>query len=78
MISLKSPREIEAMRKSGAIIAGMHIGLRDIIKPGISSWLIEDFCRSYIEEHGGIAAQIGFDGPKILTSQDPEFDAKYL
>ena len=31
MITIKSPREIEGMRKPGAIIAGMHQGLRDII-----------------------------------------------
>ena len=31
------------MRQSGAIIAGMHQGLRDIIKPGISTWEIETF-----------------------------------
>ena len=67
MISIKSPREIEAMRKSGAVIAGMHIGLRDIIKPGISSWVIEAFCRDYIESHGAVAAQIGFEGYEYAT-----------
>ena len=52
MITLKSPREIEEMAKSGAILAGMHIGLREIIKPGISSWEIEKFARKYFKEHG--------------------------
>lgn len=67
MISLKSPREIEAMKKSGAVLAGMHIGLRDIIKPGISSWEIEEFGRHYIESHGAVAEQIGFEGYKYAT-----------
>ena len=67
MISLKSPREIEAMEKSGAILAGMHVGLRSIIKPGISSWEIEEFARRYFKEHGAIAAQIGFEGYKYAT-----------
>ncbi|MDK1725877.1 type I methionyl aminopeptidase [Dellaglioa algida] len=67
MITLKSEREIEEMRASGAIIAGMHKGLRDIIKPGISSWEIETFSRKYIESHGGIAEQIGFEGYKYAT-----------
>lgn len=67
MISLKSPREIEAMRQSGALLAGMHLGLRDIIKPGISSWEIEEFVRDYIESHGAIAAQIGFEGYEYAT-----------
>ena len=51
MITLKSPREIKEMQKSGQILAGMHIGLRDIIKPGISSWEIEKFARKYFKEH---------------------------
>ncbi|MBC6498317.1 M24 family metallopeptidase [Weissella confusa] len=60
--------EIEGMRKSGAIIAGMHQGLRDIIKPGISTWEIEEFSRQYIESHGGRAAQIGFEGYEYATT----------
>ncbi len=64
MITIKSEREIEGMRKSGVIIAGMHKELRNIIKPGISTWEIEEFGRKYIEDHGGRAAQIGFEGFK--------------
>lgn len=67
MITIKSEREIEGMRESGAILAGMHQGLRDIIKPGISSWEIEEFGRHYIESHGAIPEQIGFEGYKYAT-----------
>lgn len=68
MITIKSEREIEGMRKSGAIIAGMHKELRNIIKPGISTWEIEEFGRKYIEDHGGRAAQIGFEGFEFATT----------
>ena len=47
MISLKSPREIRAMEKAGAALAGMHLGLRHIIRPGISCWVIDEFARKY-------------------------------
>ncbi|MBT9672095.1 type I methionyl aminopeptidase [Secundilactobacillus kimchicus] len=67
MITLKSPREIEKMRESGAVLAGVHNGLKEIIKPGISSWDIEKFARHYIEDHGAIAEQIGFEGYKYAT-----------
>lgn len=67
MITLKSPREIEGMRQSGAILAGVHLGLRKLIKPGISTWEIETFARNYIESHGAIASQIGFTGYKYAT-----------
>lgn len=68
MITIKAPREIEGMRKSGAIIAGMHQGLRDIIKPGISTWEIEELSRQYIASHGGRAAQIGFEDYEYATT----------
>lgn len=64
MISLKSPREIRAMEKSGAVLAGMHLGIQKIIRPGISSWVIEEFARDYFKQAGAIAAQIGFEGYK--------------
>ena len=46
MISLKSPREIRAMEKSGAVLAGMHLGIQKIIRPGISSWVIEELLQA--------------------------------
>ncbi|WP_367600482.1 type I methionyl aminopeptidase [Limosilactobacillus fermentum] len=67
MISLKSPREIRAMEKSGAVLAGMHLGIQKIIQPGISSWVIEEFARDYFKQAGAIAAQIGFEGYKYAT-----------
>lgn len=67
MISLKSPREIRAMEKSGAVLAGMHLGIQKIIRPGISSWIIEEFARDYFKQAGAIAAQIGFEGYKYAT-----------
>ncbi len=68
MITLKSPREIREMERSGgAILAGMHLGLRKIIKPGISSWEIEKFARKFFKEHDAIPEQIGFEGYKYAT-----------
>ena len=43
MITLKSPREIEAMRRSGELLASIHIKLRDMIKPGVTTWEIDKF-----------------------------------
>jgi methionyl aminopeptidase len=68
MITLKSEREIDGMKASGAIIAGMHNELKDMIKPGMSTWEIEEFGRNYIESHGARAAQIGFEGFEFATT----------
>jgi len=61
MITLKSQREIDQMAESGAILADVHRHLRSFIKPGITSWDIEEFVRNFIESHNAVAAQIGFD-----------------
>ncbi len=67
MISLKSPREIRAMEVAGAALAGMHIGLQKIVRPGISSWVIEEFARKYFKAAGAKAEQIGFEGYEYAT-----------
>lgn len=67
MITLKSAREIDRMAESGALLADVHKQLRSFIKPGITSWDIEVFVRDYIESHGGIATQIGFEDYKYAT-----------
>ncbi len=67
MITLKSSREIEMMADSGAILASVHRGLRDFIKPGITSWDIELFAHDIIKKNNAIAAQIGFEGYKYAT-----------
>ncbi|UQS86240.1 type I methionyl aminopeptidase [Nicoliella spurrieriana] len=67
MITLKSPREIEKMAESGAILAGVHKGLQKLIKPGLDTWEIEEFADKYIKDHGGYPSEKGFDGYKFAT-----------
>ncbi len=67
MITLKSDREIRGMQKSGAVLAGMHLGLRKIIKPGISSWDIEKFAVRYFAENNAKPEEKGFEGYKYAT-----------
>lgn len=67
MITIKSPREIQLMKESGTLLANVHKELRGFIKEGITTWDIEVFVREYIESHGGVAAQIGFEGYKYAT-----------
>ena len=53
MITLKSKREIDAMEESGALLASIHVQLRDFIKPGVTTWDIDQFVQKKIEEAGG-------------------------
>ncbi len=67
MISLKTQREIELMKQSGEILAGIHVELRDFIKEGVTTNEIDQFVQKRIEEQGAIAAQIGYEGYKYAT-----------
>ncbi|ETO40560.1 Methionine aminopeptidase [Fructilactobacillus florum 8D] len=67
MITLKSAREIELMNESGSVLAGVHRGLRDLIKPGLDTWEIETFANQYIADHQATPSEKGFDGYKFGT-----------
>ena len=67
MVTLKSQREIESMKDSGAILAGIHVLLRDFIKAGVKTNDINQFVHNKIEEAGAVAAQIGFEGYEFAT-----------
>lgn len=67
MITIKSKRELQGMQKSGRVLAAMFEGLRDVIKPGISTWEIEEFAQDFMKKHGGRLSEQGFEGYKYGT-----------
>ena len=62
MITLKSQREIEAMDRAGEFLARIHIGLRDLIKPGLDLWEVEEYVRRCCKEANVLPLQIGVEG----------------
>lgn len=67
MISIKSKSEIEKMIKAGEIISKIHIGLRDFIKPGVTTMEINKFCEDFMKKNGATAKQIGYHGYPYAT-----------
>lgn len=67
MITIKSIRELKGMQASGHLLATMFEGLRDVIKPGISTWDIEEWCQKYVKSKGGRLSEQGFEGYKYGT-----------
>jgi methionyl aminopeptidase len=67
LISLKSPREIAGMAKSGAILAGVHKMLRPKLHDGMDTWEIEKLADDYITAHDAIASEKGVDGYLYAT-----------
>lgn len=62
MITIKSQREIDAMQRAGEVLAGVHMGLRDLIKPGVDMWEVEEYVRKTCKEKNVLPLQIGVDG----------------
>lgn len=67
MIVLKSAREIEQMKEAGKILASVHKQLVKMIKPGVTTWEIEEFVESYLKKNGATPQQKGYRGYKYAT-----------
>ena len=53
-ITIKSPREIELMRESCKRLAEVHQAMEELIKPGITTWEIDEFAEKMIRKMGCI------------------------
>ena len=62
MISLKSPREIEAMRKAGRLTAQARALAGSMVRPGVTTKEIDTAVRRFIESHGAKPSFLGYGG----------------
>ena len=67
MIFIKTPEEIEKMKKAGELLARTHKEIAKIIKPGITTYEIDQFVESFLEENGATAEQKGYKGYQYAT-----------
>ncbi|MBA2626498.1 MAG: type I methionyl aminopeptidase [Gemmatimonadales bacterium] len=75
MITLKSPREIDAMARAGRIVAGTLALMREIVRPGMTTEDLDAAAEKFIRGHDGAVPSFkGLYGfPKTLcTSIDQE------
>ncbi len=61
MIRLKSPFEIDCMRKSGEILRDCLLFLEERVKAGVSTKKLDEFAYEYIKGHGAEPSFLGFD-----------------
>ena len=62
MIIIKSDDEIQIMREAGRVTARILEGLKDYIKPGISTWDIDCFVEDTILKNGMTPSFKGYNG----------------
>ena len=62
MIVIKSPREIELMKKAGHVVALVFEALEGNIKPGMSTQDVADMCEKVIRAHGAYPTFLNYSG----------------
>ena len=66
---IKTPEQIEGIRRSGVINTGVLDAVAAAIRPGMSTQEIDDICMSYCKEHDAIPACLGYEGyPKSVCT----------
>lgn len=67
MITYKSQREIDMMKKAGELLAKAHKEIAKRIKPGVTTWEIEEFVDQFLKKHGATPEQKGYKGYEFAT-----------
>ncbi len=64
---IKTPEQIEGIRRSGKINTGVLDAVAAAIHPGMSTQEIDDICMAYCREHDAIPACLNYEGfPKSV------------
>lgn len=62
MISIKSPREIELMKHAGKIVALAHQEVKKHIRPGVTTYELDQIVEKLIRAHDAIPSFKGYGG----------------
>lgn len=62
MHSLKSAAEIEIMRQAGRMVAEIHRDMKEMVRPGVTTWELDQYAESKIRAGGGLPTFKGYNG----------------
>jgi methionyl aminopeptidase len=62
MVTIKSPREVELMRKAGSIVALAHQEVAKHIRPGVSTKQLDEIIERTIREQNAIPSFLNYNG----------------
>lgn len=68
-IYIKSADEIAIMRESGRIVARAHEAMRDAVRPGVSTWELDQIAETVIRDHGAEPTFLNY--PKLNSPNFP-------
>jgi methionyl aminopeptidase len=71
---LKSPREIQIMREAGRIVARVHAAMREAVRPGASTWDLDQLAFDTMARYDATSCFLGYNGypANICTSINQE------
>jgi methionyl aminopeptidase len=61
-IELKTPAEIQAMKRAGAILAEVRDRVAERVKPGVTTRELDRFAKQMLDQRGAIPAFLGYQG----------------
>ncbi|MFB7141048.1 type I methionyl aminopeptidase [Gottfriedia sp. NPDC056225] len=67
MITIKTEREINLMNEAGKVLAATHKEIAKMIRPGITTWEINQFVEKFLAENGAKPEQKGYRGYEYAT-----------
>src|SRR5690625_2760260 len=67
LITRKSEREINQMKKAGDILVKLHKEIAKKIEPGVTTMEIDAFVEKFLAEHDATPEQKGFNGYPYAT-----------
>src|SRR4051794_22164495 len=67
MIRIKTKEQIAKMHKAGQLLARCHQEIAKRIRPGVSTWEIDQFVEEFLEIHGATPEQKGYMGYPFAT-----------
>ncbi len=67
MVTIKTPEQIALMRDAGKLLASCHQEIGKRVRPGVSTWEIDQFVEQYLRENGATPEQKGYHGYPYAT-----------
>ncbi|MDA8244653.1 MAG: type I methionyl aminopeptidase [Elusimicrobia bacterium] len=62
MIEIKTPAEIESMRRASRVVAEVLAQLKPLVKPGVTTAELDKFAEKRVRELGAVPAFLGYRG----------------
>ena len=59
---LKSAREIQIMREAGRIVARVHAAMREAVRPGVSTWELDQLALETMARYDATSCFLGYRG----------------